>query len=102
MRLPAEKVVPRGRFTRPSAVRNVMQAGAIGYLTKPFDEESLIQHLRAAFAASGDADSPRCSVLLPNTLYVITMLDNSKRDFFPTYRCRVRYGMVLIPFLGSV
>ena len=39
--------------------RKVMQAGAIGYLTKPFDEESLVQHLRTALAAHDEADSPR-------------------------------------------
>jgi FixJ family two-component response regulator len=32
--------------------RKVMEAGAIGYLTKPFDEESLIQHLGTALAAA--------------------------------------------------
>ena len=37
----------------------VMEAGAIGYLTKPFDEESLVQHLRTALAAHDEADSPR-------------------------------------------
>ena len=42
--------------------RKVMEAGAIGYLTKPFDEKSLLQHLRIAFAASDDADSPRHEV----------------------------------------
>ena len=42
--------------------RIVMEAGAIGYLTKPFDEESLIQHLQTALAASDDADSPRHEV----------------------------------------
>jgi FixJ family two-component response regulator len=42
--------------------RKVMQAGAIGYLTKPFDEETLLQHLRTGLAISDDADSPRHEV----------------------------------------
>jgi FixJ family two-component response regulator len=42
--------------------RNVMEAGAIGYLTKPFDEEGLIEHLRNALAARDDADSLRRQV----------------------------------------
>jgi FixJ family two-component response regulator len=42
--------------------RNVIGAGTIGYLTKPFDEESLIQHLRTALAASDEAHSLRREV----------------------------------------
>ena len=45
--------------------RKVMQAGAIGYLTKPFDEESLVQHLRTALAAHDEADSARHEVRHP-------------------------------------
>jgi FixJ family two-component response regulator len=42
--------------------RTVMEAGAIGYLTKPFDEESLIQHLRTALATYDAANSQRREV----------------------------------------
>jgi FixJ family two-component response regulator len=42
--------------------RSVMEAGAIGYLTKPLDERSLIQHLRTALAAYDAADSQRHAV----------------------------------------
>jgi FixJ family two-component response regulator len=42
--------------------RKVMEAGAIGYLTKPFDEETLIKHLGTAFAASDGADRQRRKV----------------------------------------
>jgi FixJ family two-component response regulator len=38
--------------------RKVMEAGAIGYLTKPFDEESLVQHVRTALAAHDDPRHP--------------------------------------------
>jgi len=39
--------------------RSVMEAGAIGYLTKPLDEAVLIQHLRTAFATYDAADSQK-------------------------------------------
>jgi len=35
--------------------RNVMQAGAIAYLSKPFDEERLIEYLQTALQSRGDA-----------------------------------------------
>src|SRR5579864_1505850 len=42
--------------------RSVMEAGAIAYLSKPFDEESLIQHLRTALATYYAAESRRRAV----------------------------------------
>jgi FixJ family two-component response regulator len=49
-------------FPNKRICREVMEAGAIGYLTKPFDEESLIQHLRTALARRRRPDRPRHEV----------------------------------------
>jgi FixJ family two-component response regulator len=38
--------------------RSVMRAGAIGYLSKPFEEEMLIEHLQTALQACDGAAAP--------------------------------------------
>jgi FixJ family two-component response regulator len=39
-------------FPEENVRRRVLEAGAIGFLSKPFDDEQLIEHLQAAFGAT--------------------------------------------------
>jgi FixJ family two-component response regulator len=38
--------------------KQVLEAGAIGFLSKPFDEERLIEHLQTALRGNGEMAGP--------------------------------------------